>query len=145
MKVDQRLEQVSPKWFNTFTNAKSMKSIRGNKPRIIDINNGGYGYNNGPDGSEGNLQDFRSCVVGEACDGLSNYGNCRDCAKHSDAIGSIAGGIRDGRGSRKQQLLKEIKEFCDHYEVIHDPTIGNPITEKQEEHITLLADQIRVK
>jgi hypothetical protein len=130
MKVPAAFWEVSPEWAKMISEAKTVRELSGF--RSDDDRN---------ESGDRSIQDYNSCIVGEAWHGqfISQNGDgqeCKECLDFSNRFGMIMGGEYDGKGNRKQQLVQNIKDFTDHWRDEHNPLLHLDI--ETEETVTVL-------
>jgi len=117
MKVPAAFFEVSPEWAKMISEAKTVKELSGFRS----------GAENNESGDR-SIQDYNSCIVGEAWHGQFvsknvNGQECVECLQFSNRFGLIMDGSYDGKGNRKQQLVQNIKDFTDHWRDEHNPLL----------------------
>ena len=123
--IPAAFKEVSPGWYAIFTAAKTTRSFN---DHFTDEN-----------GKDRFLGKGWACVVGEANDFMEEYwahddnpNGCSECSHYSNLFWDIIQGVYDETGSRKKQILKNIKGFTAHWKEKHNPLLGQvPTIEKQ--------------
>jgi hypothetical protein len=130
VKVPAAFFEVCPKWAAAISEAKTVKELAG------------FNGNDHPNDFGGNIQNYNTCIVGEAyhnyfaeeyCSVQAKAGQrCNECEAFSNRFGNILRGETDHRGNRKQQLTQNIQDFTAHWRDTHNPLLHLDIeTEEQ--------------
>ena len=125
--IPAAFKAIAPDWFEAFSDAKTIQDIPGADGNI---------HRRHDNGMQMDLSSAGNCAVGEAhklSDAYWNNDECQECRSFSAAFLAIVEGTRDGRGSRKRQMITNIEAFTDHWKEKHDPLIDTiPETEPSE-------------
>ena len=116
MKVPAAFFEVSPIWAKNISEAKTVKELNGFSSQ---------GHSVG-DGADTNIQNFNTCIVGEAHHFQflgTDAEKCKECNAFSMRFGDIMAGGRDATGNRKKQLMQNIEDFTNHWRQEHNPLL----------------------